>query len=356
MTPKPCFLLFLMLVSGLAKAQYETILNDPDVIWAAEIEMTFWIEPEFTAPDSVWNDRNVSTLLKLSNDAVNPGDESKVLLATRLLNLLLDEDKTAFAHPDSNRALTIAERAQIVNIMDTVTVVDPVTGMESNQLVSNAFSSESIQMMRVRQLLFYRDKTDEFELYTLAFAPLLIHNTGNAFLETYHRFAPFWFKMPPYRRKDTQHQILNNSNITWARRMRTGTNMPHLDSLRPFKDFKPPVMQQYINRLRGDAKFKVREGLDWEIIPPAARKEYCTKIDTMVTFDPDTYEEKLLIVRDDLSGQELMQLRLVEDWFWDERRKYPIFQLYAFAPMEDIRDNDGNFRFKRPIFWRLLRD
>ncbi len=354
---KKCgFLLFFIFGSSFAKAQYETILNDPDVIWAAEIDLTFWIEPEFTAPDSLNSDRNYSTLLKLTHNAANPGDESKVLLATRLLNLLGDEQKQVFAHPDSLRALTPKERDYVLHLRDTITVVDPETGMESNQLIDNDWSSEYIQMVRVRQLLFYRDKTDEFEQYTYAFAPVLKRNYGSENADSYYRYVPFWFKMPPYRRKDTNQNFLNEPNITWARRMRTGTNMPKLDSLHPFKDFKRPVMQQYINRLREDSKFKVREGFDWEIISAEAREQYFTKTDTVVTFDPETYEEKLLVVHDDLTGQELMQLRLVEDWFWDERRHYPIFQLYAFAPMEIVRDQEGNPRFNRPVFWRLVRD
>jgi len=356
MAIKHFILLLFILGSSLANAQYETILNDPDVIWAAEIDLSFWIEPEFTVPDSVYSDRNYSTLLKLTNNAVNPGDESKVLLATHLLNLLGDEHRQVFSHPDSLRALTSKERDQILNIKDTVTVVDPVSGMESNRLTYNCWSPDQIQMIRVRQLLFYRDKTDEFELYTLAFAPVLKRNYGSEFAESYYRYTPFWFKMPPYRRKESSRLLLNDPNITWARRMRTGTNMSPLDSLRPFKDFKRPIMQQYVNRLREDPKFKVRDGFDWEIMSEATREQYFTKTDTVVTFDLETYEEKLLVVHNDLTGQELMQLRLVEDWFWDERRRYPIFQLYAFAPMEIVRDNDGNPRFNRPLFWRLVRD
>lgn len=353
---KPTLIAFLLLGSGLLKAQYEAILNDPDVIWAAEIDLTFWIEPEFTAPDSVDAARNLSTLLKLSNTAVAPGDESNLLLASRVLQLLSDEKLPVFAHPDSLRPLTATERDHILNIKDTVSVIDPETGMESNRLVYNCWWPGSIQLLRLRQLLFYREQSDEFELYTLAFAPLLNRNYGSGSAEQYYRFIPFWFKMPPYRRKDAQKRLAEEPNINWARRMRTGTNMPYLDSLHPFKDFKQPIMQQYLNRLREDPDFKVRTGYDWEVMSAADRESYFNKVDTVVTFDPETYEEKLMVVKKHIKGEEVMKLQLVQDWFWDERRKYPIFQLYAFAPMLEKRDDEGNFRFNTPIFWRLARD
>jgi hypothetical protein len=181
--------------SNQLNAQYASILNDPDVIWAAEIELTFWIEPEFTAPDSVDSQSNYSTLLKLANQAVKPGDESQILLATRLLKLLSDEQKQVFAHPDSLRPLSMQERNRILNTTDTVSV-----------------------------------------------------------------------------------------------------------------------------------------------------------------FDPETYEEKLRVIDNSILGEDIMKLRLVEDWFWDEHRKTLQFQLYAFAPMATKYDNEANFMFNVPIFWRLIKD
>lgn len=353
---KSALIAFLLLGSGLLKAQYDAILNDPDVIWAAEIELTFWIEPEFTAPDSVDAQGNYSTLLKLTNQAIKPGDESQILLATRLLKLLSDEQKQVFAHPDSVRSLTMKERNHILNTTDTVTVIDPETYMESNRVVTNTWSPESIQQLRVRQLLFYRDKTDEFELYTAAFAPVLKRLYGDILSEEYYRYTPYWFKMPPYRRKDSVREFLNDPNVTWARRMRTGTNMPDLNQLHPFKDFKQPIMQEYLDRLQQDPGFKVREGLDWKVVDQAARVKYLSRGDTVITFDPETYEEKVRIVDNSITGEDVMKLRLIQDWFWDERRKSLFFHLYAFAPMIEKRDNEGNFMFNVPVFWRLVKD
>jgi hypothetical protein len=252
--------------------------------------------------------------------------------------------------------LTITERDHILNIKDTVTVFDPETYAESNRVVYNCWSAESIQLMRVRQLLFYRDKSDEFELYTLAFAPLLRRNYGSVGQESYLWYTPFWFKMAPYRRKETQRAFMDEPNISLARRMRTGTNMPTLESLKPFKNFKQPVMQQYLNRLSQDASFKVREGMDWAVMPLKDRMHVIISRDSVITFDPETYEEKMVVIDNSMDGQEIMDLRLVQDWLWDDRQTYPVFQLYAFAPLEQVLDDEGNPRFKRPVFWRLVKD
>lgn len=337
-------------------AQYESILNDPDVIWAAELDLIFWLEPEFTAPDSVYAATCASAQLKMINHATKPDDESELLLGNKLLALLFDESKQVFIHPDSSRPLTWEERAGRVNFADTVTVIDPETFMERNAVIRYCWSGESIQKVRVKQLLFYRQKSDEFELYTHAFAPVLQWEYGALDLESAYWYHPFWFKMPPYSRKNPYKSFMTDKHITWARRMRTRENMPPLNSLKPYKDFKPPVMQQYLDRVVSDPGFKVREQGYWNVIPLSERIKQISGTDTVITFDPETYEEKTTIVHRRLQGSEVMDLRLVQDWLWDERRQYPAFLLYAFAPLEPVRDKDGNLRFKRPIFWRKLDD
>lgn len=349
-------LLGLLGLSTTLPAQYETILNDPDVIWAAEIDLVFWLEPEFTYPDSVHAATCTSAQLKIINKATKPDDESELLMGNKLLALLFDESKQVFIHPDSTRPLTWEERAGRVNFLDTITVIDPETFMERNTVVRYCWSGESIKQVRVRQLLFYRQKSDEFELYTHAFAPVLQREYGAQGLEDVYWYNPFWFKMPPYSRKNPYKSFMTDKHITWARRMRTKENMPPLSSLKPFKDFNPPVMQQYLDRVVADPSFKVREQSDWKVIPLSERAKQISGTDTVITFDPETYEEKTSIVQHRLEGSEVMNLRLVQDWLWDERRQYPAFLLYAFAPLEPVRDKDGNLRYKRPIFWRKLDD
>lgn len=171
MTKKHLPFFLFSLVSSLASGQYEAILKDPDVIWAAEMELTFWIEPEFSAPDSVYSKSNYSTVLKLSNHAIDPADESELLLSNRIFDLLYDDLIPVYARPENQQPLTQRERNTILNIKDTVTKIDPLTGEASISLVYNCWWSGSMQQIRVRQLLFYRDKTDELSWTPLRLRP-----------------------------------------------------------------------------------------------------------------------------------------------------------------------------------------
>jgi hypothetical protein len=349
----PLLLLLHLPVRAQVAVQCRAILDDPDVVWAAVVDLTFWIDPEFTAPDSVYAKSSHSTLLKAINTDPNPEQTGPLLLADRIFRQMTDERVAVYLHPDSLQALTAEQRHQMLNIHDTVTVIDPVTFQETTQTILNCFWSESVQRVRVRQLLFYRDKTDDFEVYTLAYAPLLRRNTAPG--EFYYFSIPFWFKMPAYNAKDAGHvPDLHDKNISWARRMITGTNLPSLDDLKPLKNLKQPVMNQCFSRATTDAKYEVLQGFDWKPLTPQLLTQQLMSEDTIITFDPETYEERVMIEKTAVQGADAMSLRLVQDWFWDERRSRPIFRLYAFAPLKKVFDDNENFRFLQPVFWRKV--
>ena len=76
-----------------------------------------------------------------------------------------------------------------------------------------------------------------------------------------------------------------------------------------------------------------------------------SKTDTVVTFDPETYEEKIKIVHNDINWEDVKRYRIKEVWFFDKETSTMQVRILGIAPLIDVKDNDGNFRFERPMFW-----
>ena len=76
-----------------------------------------------------------------------------------------------------------------------------------------------------------------------------------------------------------------------------------------------------------------------------------SKTDTIVTFDPETYEEKVTVVRNDINWENVRRFRLKEIWFFDKETSTMQVRILGIAPLIDELDNQGNFRFERPLFW-----
>ncbi len=74
-------------------------------------------------------------------------------------------------------------------------------------------------------------------------------------------------------------------------------------------------------------------------------------IDTAITFDPETYEEQIKIVRNDINWEDVKRFRIKETWFFDKQTSTMQVRILGIAPMIDVKDNEGNFRYEKPMFW-----
>lgn len=74
-------------------------------------------------------------------------------------------------------------------------------------------------------------------------------------------------------------------------------------------------------------------------------------VDTVITFDPETYEEQIQVVRNDLNPEDVKRFRIKEVWFFDEETSTLQVRILGIAPMIDVKDENGNFRYEKPMFW-----
>jgi gliding motility associated protien GldN len=74
-------------------------------------------------------------------------------------------------------------------------------------------------------------------------------------------------------------------------------------------------------------------------------------IDTVITFDPETYEEQLQVVRNDINPEDVKRFRLKEVWFFDEETSTMQVRILGIAPLVDKTDENGNFLYEKPMFW-----
>lgn len=76
-----------------------------------------------------------------------------------------------------------------------------------------------------------------------------------------------------------------------------------------------------------------------------------SETDTVVTFDPETYEERVQIVRNEINWEDVKRFRIKEVWFFDKETSKLEVRILGIAPLIDVKDDEGNFRFEKPMFW-----
>lgn len=155
-------------------------------------------------------------------------------------------------------------------------------------------------------------------------------------------------------RRVLTYQPVRESDIFWEKRVwrvidvREKMNLPFAYPEEPFFKILSDAASKgdlpvYTTDEDG-AKFKKRMSTD-DVL------SQLSKTDTVVTFDPETYEEKVAIVRNDVNWENVKRFRIKEVWFFDKETSQLQVRILGIAPMIDVTDNEGNFRFEKPMFW-----
>ncbi len=81
------------------------------------------------------------------------------------------------------------------------------------------------------------------------------------------------------------------------------------------------------------------------------QKNIGTSVDTIVTFDPDTFADIITPVVNKLNPKNIKKFRLKEVWFFDEETSTMGVRILGIAPIIQRFDDNGNFLNEGPMFW-----
>ncbi|GAB1397985.1 gliding motility protein GldN [Saprospiraceae bacterium] len=75
------------------------------------------------------------------------------------------------------------------------------------------------------------------------------------------------------------------------------------------------------------------------------------KIDTIPTVDPETYEETIQIVKNEINENDFKRIRVKEMWYFDSETSTMKVRILGLAAIRDVFDDNGNFKYEEPMFW-----
>lgn len=74
-------------------------------------------------------------------------------------------------------------------------------------------------------------------------------------------------------------------------------------------------------------------------------------IDTTIVSDPVTFIETPVVTRNVLNWEDVKRFRLKEVWFFDEETSTMQVRIIGIAPLREVYDAQGNFKYEQPMFW-----
>ncbi len=74
-------------------------------------------------------------------------------------------------------------------------------------------------------------------------------------------------------------------------------------------------------------------------------------IDTIPVTDLETGEYSYKVVSNQMNFEDVKRFRVKEVWFFDEATASLKVRILGIAPLVEVFDDNGNFRYEKPMFW-----
>ena len=87
---------------------------------------------------------------------------------------------------------------------------------------------------------------------------------------------------------------------------------------------------------------------------PMAQQDVMNELvttDTVPVYDPGTLDVTLQVIENHLDPQKVVRYRLKEVWYFDKKHGSLKVRILGIAPMIVEEDEQGNFKYERPLFW-----
>lgn len=346
-TSKILFVILLLSITQFVSAQYEDLQKNKNISWIAEFSNDY----SFSLNAS--NRDELVKLTKFSGDASNFSNTNQNnWLVDWMLNNAKDGRYNCYSDAALTQSLSIEEIKNIVTYRDTVVSIDTKTYTEKISIIEAEYTAKELAGLKVNQVIFYNKKRNRFNTRVVSVAPILVKKIKASRKSKKKKkiVTPlFWMKMDGKLPKKFK---VNSSDVNWAALVFSKNESMDLNSIKVIKnnsgfDVKNRLYEQAV-------KFEkpiLRSYDDNDKLNTEDLKSIYTVVDTVVTFSPDTYEEVTKFVKKELKAEDIFKIRLVQEWYFDRKRKVLMNRLKAINPMIDAKAGERNYTVLRPLYF-----
>ena len=342
------FLLLIVSPNSKLSAQYQELQDDPSITWIAEFttDYSFSLNANST--------QEIIKLIKLQDDPSTLSDYNRTdWIINWIYSNAISDKYDCFKDPGLTKKLSKKNLRNLTSSTDTIVTFNPDSYEEVVQIVSYELSVNQFAGLRTNQVIYYNANTGDFQTKLISVAPLMAYEDGAMPVSYKKSKIPrplFWIKM---NQGTASHSDLESSDITWGALAYSKAHPLELNFIEIVKNtgnfnFREHIIQQ------ATQQEKPVEGNEYgsnQFLDEIQIANMSSSVDTVITFDPETFEEEIMIVRNNLDVNEISQFRLVQEWYYDSKKMNLMNRLKAIAPMVTIKDENGKYNFSKPLYY-----
>jgi Gliding motility associated protein GldN len=344
------FLLPLSILCSKSTAQVDDLMRNKDITWIVESSSTVVIDQRMEG--KIDGATNFVTPLKYINTT-----ERAVSEEFTLQNIILEAIKQGklkiYRDRDCKEPMTYDDACQ----HDSILSINPNTYETEVKVVANTPLINRLVAFRTHQIVYYNTKKAQFGVRILAIALMVKHFDSNG--KDYWFQSLFWMKATDLTKK----RRLSDKNITWAKQINLNNGIylrsDSAEIMKRIGHYEPT--RSLFDSFRSNPKISFYKPNGTEITEKFSevdKMDFINRngIDTIQSVDPTTYEMKTKIVYSQMNHDDISHLQLIQNWYWNDKKKRLEIWLYASAPLKNVRSSNGEYMFRIPYFYRRTDD
>jgi gliding motility associated protien GldN len=153
-------------------------------------------------------------------------------------------------------------------------------------------------------------------------------------------------------RQTLRYQPVREADILWEKRLwrvldvREKMNQPFVAPESPL--FKVVAEAALEGELR---VYSTEDDQFRKVLDPESVRAMLFSVDTIYRPNLDTGEEEVVVVQNERSWEDVKRFRIKEAWYFDTRTSSLKVRILGIAPLLDVVDENGDFKFEVPLFW-----
>lgn len=344
-------IIVLMLLQGFVATQAQDatkkLLKNKNITWVAEVKSFISFEANgdsysdrFYLEEGDGNNSSVQ-VLKYTEDALCEESYSGYFLSSKINNGL--ESGKLKAYNEKGQKISENVLDEMTVSLDTFITFNPDTYEE---VVEIAKGKVFYDWYEVTLVYYYNTKKNKMESMLKSLAPIVRaektknQQNGLTMISNYESFVI------PMNQAGVSELGINSSEVIWSKL----SDMETVDfsKAKVLKGNTALTMQTVFreNILAGKYNgFQIRQGCDKDIVDADWIREYESAVDTLISFNPDTFEETVEIIdytkEDRYNDIHLLGAR--HYWYWDAEKNTLVCDLKSIRYYDEFKDDAGKF-------------
>ncbi|MFK8005749.1 MAG: hypothetical protein AB8H03_05230 [Saprospiraceae bacterium] len=318
------------------------------ITWVGETEFTYYLEHfdrlNFEPSDEMQKETRTIKIDPYATCEV--GNET--YFTDFIVGEVLENRRKVFSLDGDPLTLSEIKKTFGNSFSDTITTYDPITYKETKTIVKTD-PIYQIKAFKIRQWWYYDKEKESLGSMVQAIAPILQNEKKDGSIS---QKVLFWIEMKQDAKKEYDY---NDRSIIWAKETLSTLSFK---KVKKKKGRSKKALKNLTYKDPKNGKGRIVENDSWYpycadlIEKEEVEKSLSATVDTIITFDPETYKEEIQIVKNSkIKYKDFEYFRILQHWYFDKSTNTLASKVISIGPLQDVLNEDGKLRFRKALYY-----